>query len=190
MKILTYTPTLFDNPSDWVHDYSKSFEIVVDSKIRTGGVGHKWPCILENKKYNLYENYDYLWFIDDDVEVDREAFKAYVEKFNFEIVQPALAPVNYSHKFLVRHGRGHRRVRFCEIMAPCIRTDLFMKMDFLHESKSGWGLDLIWGNLFNNYVVDDVVMKHTQPVSSGSWVIDGLTPHQEMERIIKKWKLY
>jgi len=189
MKVLTYVPTVRDDvKADWINYYDGVFRDLTNGKIISFRVGHKWPVILQLRDF--FKPYDYVWFLDDDLEVNTGAFIEYISWFEFEIVQPSLLPVNYSHKHLLKTGRTHRDVPFCEIMAPCIRTDVLMDMDFLGESESGWGLDLLWGKRYKNTVVDYVTMKHTKPVSSGSWIMsNGLTPMQELDNIKRKYAI-
>lgn len=150
---------------------------------------HKWPGVIYNDKYGIYDKYQYVIFMDNDVIIDNlELFSKIVYENNFEICQPSTSDKNVSHRHLIKNGNRIREVPFCEIMSPCIRIDVLKDLikNHLHKSESGWGLDLLWGKLYKNFVVDTVIMHHTRPVNSGSWIMgNGLTPFQEMQKIKK-----
>lgn len=195
--MLVYIPTdrlISINSFDcWLNYYNKG-EFVLETiiygenkKYQSGHQSHKWPGVVFNNRYGVYDQYRHVLFMDNDVVVDDlEKFSKIVQDNDFEICQPATSNKNVSHRHLVKHGDGIREVPFCEIMAPCIRIDVLKDLivNHLHKSESGWGLDLLWGKLYKNYVVDIVVMHHTRPVQSGKWVMsNGLTPFEEMQKI-------
>lgn len=194
--MLLYIPTDIEvqapNLDYWLNYYNRGEADIIEvrgpcTKYITCHESHKWPGIIHNDRYGIYDRYQYVMFMDNDVIIeDLALFASIVYENNFEICQPATSNKNVSHKHLIKKGNGVREVPFCEIMSPCIRIDVLKDLlkNHLYKSESGWGLDLLWGKLYKNYVVDKVVMHHTRPVSSGNWIMsNGLTPFEEMQKI-------
>ena len=175
--------------------------------IKHTGPCHKWPGIIKNvhEERWLFDQYRYFWFLDEDVEIINPFDSAGLGRFFYEllgdesvlkskkleILQPVLQAKNFSHPHLLYDAFSKKSlipVRFCEIMCPIIRNDVFDAMDFLHESESGWGLDHLWGVRFKNFKINTLIARHTRPVNSTNWVLsNGKTPGEELAYIAKKY---
>ncbi len=194
----------------WVNRYKHPpFTELRFSKFTSGGRNyinrgtainkHKWPTVVDiiTEYRDIIQKYDYVYLIDNDVRIDNQTLTAFINKvtsLNLEIAQMAVHRTNGTHAHLLHRGRkGVVRVKFCEVMAPIIRTDILLEMydkGYLSESESGWGIDYIWGKFYENWLVQDCVMYHTKKVSSTQWVMsDGRTPMMELEAIKRKYKI-
>jgi hypothetical protein len=112
--------------------------------------------------------------------------------------QLALSKDSYgSHGFTYAKGRtGWHDVPFVEAMMPVFRWDFYkIVAPVMGESKSGWGLDHLWADLHRKtygvspMICCNYVMKHTEPVRSQHFVIDGKTSMHEMHLIKQKYQL-
>ena len=131
-----------------------------------------------------------------DIEVDIadiiKASKSAPSEF-WALALSADSPV--SHDWTRVAGAGWREVPLVDL-APVYSYSFVLKAkEHFGESKSGWGLDLIFSDLnkkrtgYTAHVCDDYQMRHTKKLESQNWLIDGLTPMQEMARIKLKFRL-
>lgn len=160
---------------------------------------HKWPTVvaLLDIYRPTFEQYKYVWFIDNDVKISNRDLHYFTKKCTekeVQIAQMSLSQTNGTHRHLLYRGhRGFLRVKFCEVMAPLIRTDVLFELyekGILSESESGWGIDYVWGKLFDNYLLQEVMMTHMKKVESTNWVMsNGKRPMQELELIKRKYKI-
>jgi hypothetical protein len=106
--------------------------------------------------------------------------------------QPALTDDSYgSHDWTYQRSRtGWHDVPFVEAMMPVFRWEFYLAIArHMGESKSGWGLDLLWADIHRKIygaspmICCDVAMAHTEPVRSQHFVIDGRTSSEEMHAI-------
>lgn len=114
------------------------------------------------------------------------------------LFQPALTDDSYgSWRFTYQRGRaGWHQIPFVEAMMPVFRWEFYLAIArYMPESKSGWGLDFIWARAhWEIYerppmVCCDVTMKHTEPVQSQNYVIDGRSSEEEMHAIKIKYNV-
>jgi hypothetical protein len=140
-------------------------------------VGPKWGplhhFIMEH--LSLIRHYRYVMLPDDDLcmtAADLNRFFDLCARHNFAIAQPSLDYRSYfSHPITVRRPfLSYRATDFVEVMMPCFRTDILEEVlpTFL-ESASGWGLDDMWPQLYQDRderfaIVDEVSATHTRPV--------------------------
>lgn len=161
--------------------------------------GSKWENILwflENMAF--WDEYDYMWFPDENIEITEDNIKKYLElvnKKNMLISQPSVdwACKKLAHKVLLNEKKNiFRRSTFVGINAPCFEVN-FVKntlLPFLQENrehlKSGWGVDIWWSNVMKNdlYIVDEVTMKITSSPSEEMKV--GMN---EKKYFVEKYKL-
>lgn len=163
--------------------------------------GSKWEglaaflCVHDG----IWENYDYLWFPDDDLCMcrdDLERFLSICRKEQFVVAQPALLPSSYYSWpiTLQRRWCSWRRTNFVEVMAPCFRgEDFALFQPTFSENTSGWGLEYLWWWLAKKQgknrfaVVDETGMLHTRPVGSAASGGAKKNPRLEEDAVYKKY---
>jgi hypothetical protein len=89
----------------------------------------------------------------------------------------------HSHEWTVNNGKGWRSVPIVDL-SPVYRYDFAVRMaPNFALSKSGWGLDILFAHHAGAWVCDDYQMKHTKPLNSQNWLIDGKSPMDELQYI-------
>lgn len=165
--------------------------------------GAKWRNIHEVLKRNdFWKKYRYIWFPDDDLEVEVEGVNRMfriVEERGIVLSQPSLKDENVSHRGLIhREGGGEiERTEFVEIQMPCIRREevegVVMKvLEENEENISGWGIDHYWSRkIEEKWIINEVIVRHTKPVSvsGGFYKKFGIDPFKEMIKIKKKYNI-
>ncbi|TPM41769.1 hypothetical protein [Mesorhizobium sp. B2-3-4] len=165
--------------------------------------GGKWDGIhaLLSQQPELLDRYRYIWFPDDDLEADRatiEAMFANMRRLDLHIGQPALTLDSYySHlPFLRCKSFEFRIVDRIEIMAPCLRADVAVKMlPMFKDSMSGFGLDSLWTRLAKenrgtSAVFDALPVRHTRPVGAHlatAMLKSGRTPDNEHRELASQY---
>jgi hypothetical protein len=143
----------------------------------------KWWMIadlFEREAPGLLAQYDNFYFIDDDIETDKEAVNFLFDCFErapFRLAQPALTRDSFmSWKALrVRRLSGHRYVSTVELMCPLMKRDVLQALlPIFKLTKSGWGVDLLWGQqVLDKFgpdqigVFDIVQVRHGRPIGKG-----------------------
>ncbi len=127
-----------------------------------------WPGLLER--------YDYLFLLDDDIELteaDISALFATATRHGLDLTQPSLSPDSYGcHPVFRTTGRsGLRAVNGVEIMMPVVsRRALHLGRALFGQTISGWGLDVALAKLVGSRlgghaaVVDEIVVRHSKPI--------------------------
>ena len=161
----------------------------------------KWENILWFlSNYNIWKNYEYLWFPDDDITITEEEIMTYlniVEENDMKISQPSIYKSaknkSYIHKVLLHNPKeSFRKSHFIEnklvcFKRTCVEDEIlpFLKQneDFLH---TGWGLDIWWSNNNQNqmYIVDKIKIE-TGKVD----MKDNNKGFAEMKHFVTKYKL-
>jgi hypothetical protein len=164
--------------------------------------GYKYPNMagLVDKHPEITQKYDYIWLLDDDVRVEGNPNRLFeiMEAERLDLAQPSLTHHSYySHEVTLKVvGPRYRLTSFVEIMAPCFSRDaLKLCGPTFVETYSGWGLDWVWPQMLMKVrgkptcaIVDEMLMTHTQPCSSGQWRLPNRkTPEQEMREIWAKY---
>jgi hypothetical protein len=167
--------------------------------------GGKWDGLfaLFRQRPDLLQRYQYFWLPDDDLDADRktiEAIFANMRRLDLDVGQPSLTLDSYfSHlPFLRCDSFEFRFVDKIEIMAPCIRAGILLKMLPLFErSMSGFGLDALWtrlgaDNRRKSAVFDNLSVRHTRPVGTALAKVmleKGLTPEAEYAQLETRFGL-
>lgn len=108
----------------------------------------------------------------------------------------ALTPDSHtSHGWMKSNHAGWKEVPFVDL-APVYRRPFhdWMRPHFA-ESKSGWGLDVLFGDRHRQvhgvgaWLYGDARQRHGKKLESQNWVIDGLTPMDELQRIRRTYSL-
>ena len=156
----------------WLNDLSseaRSWDLIVSyfgddparyrahDTVRVDSKGPKWLALhdLLSTLGTQLDQYDYVWLPDDDLEIPSQSTNKvfqWCRDFNLAFAQPALTPDSYiSHLITLRNPRFSLRLTtFVEIMAPCFRRDILMRViPTMAENLSGWGLDYLWSRLIS-----------------------------------------
>lgn len=164
---------------------------------------YKYPGLAETVP-GLLDRFDRFWFPDDDLEFDPRAIDLLFGEFEssgFDLAQPSLtADSATAYPFLKHKGdRTRRPTTFVEVMCPLLtRRALDIVLSTFTESKSGWGLDLLWSKLIGDAglkmgVLDAVQVRHRRPTGQSRLYQrlkqDGIDHYQEMRKLIRKYKL-
>lgn len=143
----------------------------------------KWWMIadlFERAAPGLMAQYEQFYFIDDDIETDKQAinflFRCFADS-PFVLAQPALTRDSYMSWKALRAQplSGHRYVTTVELMCPLMKRDaLAALLPIFKLTKSGWGVDLLWGRqVLEKFgpdrigVFDIVQVRHGRPVGKG-----------------------
>ena len=143
----------------------------------------KWWMIaelFERTAPALAAQYEHFYFIDDDIETDKEAINFLFDCFArspFVLAQPALTKDSFMSWPVLRRRplSGHRYVSSVELMCPLMKRDaLKALLPVFKLTKSGWGVDLLWGQQVRDQfgpdrigVFDVVQVRHGRPVGKG-----------------------
>ncbi|NWG38597.1 MAG: DUF707 domain-containing protein [Hydrogenophilaceae bacterium] len=167
--------------------------------------GGKWDGIYAffANHPDLLESYEYFWLVDDDIQASAsqvEELFSHVEKYQFEIAQPALTPDSYyAHRLTLQCPIfNHRHTNFVELMMPVLsRAVLKQVLPYFRNTQSGLGLDWLWNGFVSRpnetiAIIDRISMSHYRPRNKhlrGRMEKAGIFAHEEKEATIKNWKL-
>jgi hypothetical protein len=162
--------------------------------------GFKWELIdiAAQELRQVIEQYDYLWCPDCDIRATTAQVNRLFEicaQHQLHLAQPAIAAGEVTYQFLrPRPDVLLRYTPFVEVMCPVFSREGFwrVKSTFL-ETRSGWGLDLLWPRLFDNKqraIIDAVGVEHTGRLFTGENYKNlnsiGVDPRQEMQQVIAR----
>lgn len=161
-------------------------------------------CWLKHKV--IFDMYEYVLFIDDDLVFrfdDVSIFFEKMQKGGLDLAQPSLSKSSccvWPALFNVSKT-GIRRTTSVEIMMPALsRRARDVLLPYFMFSVSGFGLDLLIGKIardkgFDVGVIDDVIVKHEKKidVTNGTYYTylrkHFINPQYEMNRIIRMYKI-
>lgn len=155
--------------------------------------------LLVDIKPEWLEEYEYFYFLDDDIEIDTKSINllfSLSRSFNSSISCASLSHDSFCSWPIFRQNRNCflRYVGQIEVMAPLFHKEaLKTVLPTFIENRSSWGFDSVWSKLLgysNNGLVifDSIVMKHTLPVGGGElYTKIGVDPHDEWMAIIRKY---
>jgi len=155
--------------------------------------------LLTTEAPQLLEEYEYFYFLDDDISLDTAAINRMFElsrTFGTSISQASLSHDSFC-SWPIFKNKPNCLLRYMgqiEVMAPLFsRAALKQCLVSFNENKSSWGLDSVWpkilGYPLNKLAVfDDVIMKHTRPVGGGElYKKIQADPYDEWEAVTKKY---
>jgi hypothetical protein len=143
----------------------------------------------------LLNQYNGFMLVDDDLEIsytELSRFLEYCSRNQLGLAQPSLThDSGYSHQHLLNAAAGgSRAVEMVEVMCPYFsRNVMKIVLPTFTLSDSTWGLDWLWPRLLDvpPIVVDDFMIRHTQPVGEGAFYqylrSIGVSPRREMNRL-------
>lgn len=171
----------------WLLQYDDAeFDLTTEVKV-IRDQGFKWQLALRHLHPDVVADYDFLFFWDDDLEVnhfDPLRFAAIMEANRLEMAQPAIrSRYGLSHAItrhrpcpppwrdpdgVTVHPVVGRLTNFVEIMAPVFTRRAWREFySYLEpENQSGWGYDYI--PIGRKGIVDAMPVVHTRPVQSNS----------------------
>ncbi|AEV33907.1 Protein of unknown function (DUF707) [Owenweeksia hongkongensis DSM 17368] len=134
--------------------------------------------LFTNIKPELLGQYDYFFFLDDDIKITQETINRsfhIADLFKLLICQPSLTSDSFCSWPILKNKAGSflRFMGEVEVMAPIFSREALTKcLPSFVENDSSWGLDTIWTYLLKFpkdkiAVLDAVQMKHTNPVGEG-----------------------
>jgi hypothetical protein len=183
--------------SRWITDCAnRNFDVVllgyhtiVDQEILTNTFvkifhyhSYKWWMIQDffSQHEHYLKEYSSFFFLDDDIEVTGVQINKIFDCFNYlsvQLAQPSLTADSYMSWPVLKHKKysGLRYVTTVELMCPLMKKPALEKLlPTFKLTKSGWGVDLLWGKLiaefFGNWkivVLDITQVKHGKPVGKG-----------------------
>jgi hypothetical protein len=171
--------------------------------VRIEDAGSKWQGLrrlLESADVD-WRRYERVWLPDDDLRAEPAAVErlfATSAESGALLAQPALAPGSFFTFAVTLQARAFRwrRVNFVEVMAPCFATPFLAEvLPTFAENASGWGLDLLWAQRLiasgrpPPVIVDEAPVTHTRPVGSAGHGGTGLSPWDDYEAVIRKYRL-
>jgi hypothetical protein len=155
--------------------------------------------LLTEINLDLLHNYEYFYFIDDDIAIDTVGINkmfAISRTFDTSISQASLSQDSNCSWVILKNRPGCvlRYLRQIEVMAPLFNKEALLKcLPTFNENKSSWGFDAVWPKILNYpknkiAVIDSVIMKHTVPVGGGElYKKIQVDPNEERLDIIKKY---
>jgi hypothetical protein len=142
----------------------------------------KWNNIknvIVNPSCDYLDKYKTFWFPDPDIECTFKISELFdfVNKHNLDICQPSLTRDSISSHGASKHmEHSLYRKDFVEIMCPCFsRNALVKNMWTFGLTYSGYGIDLIWSNENQTFVIDGFQVRHAE------------TPHFEKSAHLNGW---
>lgn len=160
---------------------------------------HMLYRLLTEIKPEWLDDYDYFYFLDDDIEIDTRQINqmfALSHAFCSSISQASLSKDSFCSwpMFKQQPKTFCRYVGQIEVMAPLFHRDaLKLCLPSFVGNKSSWGVDSVWSKLLDYpkeklIVFDTVVMRHTLPVGAGELYHKlGGMPFDEWEAITQKF---
>lgn len=145
------------------------------------------------------EQYDYFYFLDDDIEIETKDIN---EMFLLSratksaISQAALSKDSFCSWPMFKQKKNVfcRFVGQIEVMAPLFEREALKKcLPSFVGNRSSWGVDSVWPKILGYpedrlVVFDQVVMKHTLPVGGGElYQKIGVDPHDEWKAITEAY---
>ncbi|MBU4524560.1 MAG: hypothetical protein KUA37_13585 [Desulfomicrobium sp.] len=127
----------------------------------------------------IFDNYDYVFFIDDDLIFNFEDISNFFQLtsiYKLDFSQPSLSKDSHCvwKCFFNARSGGFRYTNGVEIMMPCFsKKALNAVLPYFVYSVSGFGLDLFLAKkaserLFKSGVIDDIVVKHCKNIDQES----------------------
>lgn len=156
---------------------------------------HLIDSFLKNNQ-EIFEEYEFIWFPDDDVSISTDAINQLFEiakKETLQLCQPAMTGY-ISHLITKPSPRLLLRfTNFIEVIAPLmhIETVKILQSSFT-LNFSGWGFDYLWSHLLGNprntiAIIDAISMKHTKPVGK-DYSRFPVHPKKEMKKLFRQFE--
>jgi hypothetical protein len=165
----------------------------------------KWIMIRQffERNVSYLDTYDYFFFPDDDIEMDKgkiELLFQMMRHYSLHMTQPVLSKGSFkSWKILKQKWfSGMRYLSTVELMCPALSREAVKDLlPTFSLNKSGWGIDILWGELVRRKfgdksiaVFDPIAAKHTKPVGKGELYTKlGKSAFEERDEIFKNYSI-
>jgi hypothetical protein len=161
---------------------------------------HMLHELLTTVRPDWLRQYDYFYFLDDDIDIDTRginAIFAMARALDGQIVQAALSRDSFCSWPIFKQKKNSfcRFVGQIEVMAPLFsREALVTCLPSFIGNRSSWGVDSVWSKLLGYpedrmIIFDRVVMKHTLPVGGGElYQKIGVDPYMEWKAITDQYQ--
>ncbi|MGI8951273.1 MAG: hypothetical protein ACR2FN_06775 [Chitinophagaceae bacterium] len=155
--------------------------------------------LLTNLHPQWLQQYEYFYFLDDDIEIDTLQINQMFllsRAFNSFISQASLTKDSYCSWPMFKQQRKSfcRFVGQIEVMAPLFNANALQKcLPSFIGNRSSWGVDSVWSKILKYpedklIVFDKITMRHTQPVGGGElYQKIGIDPQQDWKNIVNKY---
>lgn len=166
---------------------------------------YKWWMVQDffRDHAEYLKSYDSFFFLDDDIEISGSQINTLLEYFNrspLQLAQPSLTHDSFMSWKALRNKSWStlRYMTTVELMCPLMkRGALRYLLPTFKLTKSGWGVDLLWGKMVNKKfgrkkiaVIDLIQVRHTKPVGKGElYTRLEQPPKVEEDQIRKQYKL-
>jgi len=169
--------------------------------------GTKFTAIFNVWRYtNIFEGYEYILFIDDDLIFKYKSIDEYfnfINKNSLDLSQPSLTTGSYCvwPVLFNKRSKGYRTTNGVEIMMPAFsRNCLGIMAPYFGLSVSGFGLDLLFAKLAEENklkvaVVDAIKATHNSVIDQNSGAYYellrsyGINSKYELWSLIKRFNL-
>lgn len=160
---------------------------------------HMLYNLLVNIHPEWLNEYDYFYFLDDDIEIDTHGINnmfVMSRAMNSAISQACLTQDSFCSWPIFKQQKNSfcRFVGQIEVMAPLFQRDVLrLCLPSFIGNKSSWGVDSVWSKLLDYpkdklMVFDTITMRHTQPVGGGElYTKIGIDPITDWENIVRKF---
>jgi len=143
---------------------------------------YKWWMIQDffAQHGDYLKDYTSFFFLDDDIEISAPQINNLFACFNYlplQLAQPSLTADSFMSWQSLQHRKnsGLRYVTTVELMCPMMKQPALNKLlPTFKLTKSGWGVDLLWGKQIPQYfgakqiaVLDIIQVRHGKPVGKG-----------------------
>jgi len=147
--------------------------------------------LLTTLKKEWQEEYEYFYFLDDDIEIDTKQINQlfFLSKaFNVLLSSAALTHDSFCSWPVFKQKQNHfcRYIGQIEVMSPLFSAAaLKICLPSFIANRSSWGLDSVWAKLLgypeDKFIVFDTVpMRHIYPVGTGElYKKIGVDPEKE-----------
>jgi hypothetical protein len=155
--------------------------------------------LLTDVKPEWLEEYDYFYFLDDDIEIDTISINQLFllsRAMGSWISQAALSRDSFCSWPMFKQADNSwcRYVGQIEVMSPLFgKAALRQCLSSFIGNKSSWGMDSVWPKILGYpkdklLVFDTVIMRHTLPVGGGElYQKIGVDPHDEWNAITRQY---
>jgi len=162
--------------------------------------GFKWELLAYalREHGDIVDRYDRIWCPDCDIRADtakvNRLFELF-ERYSLQLAQPAIGSGEVSYQALrPKPGTILRYTPFVEIMCPIFSREALRRVaPTFGESRSGWGLDVLWPRYFGPHemaILDAVSVEHTGRLMRGEnyrrLARLGVAPDEEFARVLAR----
>lgn len=153
---------------------------------------------LWHTRPDLFRNREYVWLVDDDIEMSSTSIDKLFDLMREEklnLAQPALDLEGFvNHRITAVHeGFKLRYTNMVETMVPCWSLEMLRKtIPYFKDIRYGWGLDHLWqrnAGPKKTAVLDCISAKHCRPQGTGEVYDHDSDPLVEMHMSMARFRV-